>query len=259
MGAASLNWVRFLAHCGGVLALLIGVGCGDFTSSSGELGKVTYSLYTHYDSEDLDLSESPLLIGHPQTLRTQLTAEGAKEVSDPSSLTHQVTPSEGVTLAPLDDGFDVPDLRLTATISGTYTVETRLGGVLLDRIELTFEQPESLEVITWVKRSTDSDFQRVGSDGVILLDEGSQVTVIPVPKGADGRRLLGDFEATISPTPEGAVVRAANILGVYEEDVWSTADPVNLVFINPGEVSIRVGDPVNGVESVLMFSVSAAL
>ncbi len=240
----------------GFLVLLGLMGCGDTTAGTGDRGRVVYELDTHYLSKSSTLKKVEILTGYAQTIRTRLTQEGAKAVESPDSLTHRVKPSTGVDLELVEDGFDVQDVRITVSVPGAYSLETRQDGALFDRISLQFGRPESLEVITWVRRSMDSAFGQVGSEGRIQVDEGSQVTVIPVPKNAEGERILGDFEAEVTGSPSWGVVAARNIMGVYEQWVWSSGEPVNLVFIEPGEVEVKVRDTVNSVERTLLFTVA---
>ena len=155
------------------------------------------------------------------------------------------------------DGFDVPDARVNVSEPGEYTLETRLAGNLFDRITLTFAKPERLDVIPWVKLAQNDAFEKVSTNGNILVSEGTQVSIIPVPIAADGERIMGDFEVDISATPAWAMVATENIIGAYEQNIMSSGDPVSLVFIEPGEVQVTVRDAVNGVEGVLYFSVES--
>ena len=146
---------------------------------------------------------------------------------------------------------------LTVSTAGTYTLETQLNDELFDRIELEFAKPDRLDVITWVKLSQSSEFQKVSTNGTIMVSEGSQVSVIPVPVTADGERIMGDFDVDISASPAWAMVATENIIGAYEQNVVSSNDPVSLVFIEPGEVEVTIRDAVNDIEGVLVFSVEA--
>ncbi len=251
-----MSWIHGRGALPGLLLLLGVIGCGDTTAGTGDRGRVVYELDTHYLSKSSSLKEVDILTGYAQTIRTRLTQEGARAVESPATLTHRVKPSQGVELEVVEDGYDVQDVRIRVSVPGDYSLETRQGGALFDRISLQFDKPESLEVITWVRRSMDSAFGQVGSEGRIQVDEGTQVTVIPVPKGAEGKRILGDFEAEITGSPSWAVVAARNIMGVYEQWVWSSGEPVNLVFIEPGEVEVKVRDAVNDVERTLLFTVA---
>ena len=127
------------------------VACGDTVSGTGEFGKVNYSLYTVYLSETSAIQDGKLLVGHPQTIMTELTLSGSREVDDPTKLTHTVSPAEDTTLYVSDDGFDVPDARLTVNEPGSYSLETQVSGELFDRIQLEFAKPDRLDVVTWVK------------------------------------------------------------------------------------------------------------
>jgi hypothetical protein len=202
------------------------------------------------------ITEVSILAGYPQEIRTTLTNKGSEDIEKPGTLSHQIFPSEGVSILPLDDGYDVPDLNVTVTEPGEYTLETLDSGAVFDRIKLKFEVPDSLDVIIWVRRSSDDEFIKVSAIGSILVDEGTQVTVIPIPMGSSGSRIVGDFDAVISATPGDMVVATENILGAYEQSIWATPDPVSLVFIDPGTVEVIIEDAVNGVSKVLTFEVA---
>ena len=232
------------------------IGCGDLVSGTGEFGKVNYSLYTVYQSETSSITESKLLVGHPQKVMTELTLRGSRDVETPSTLTHIITPAQDAQLVTVDDGFDVPDVRVTVSTSGDYTLETRLGEQLFDRINLSFARPDHLDIITWVRLADDTSFQKVSTSGSIMVSEGTQVSVIPVPIAADGERIMGDFEVDITANPARAMVATENIFGAYEQGVTSSPDPASLVFIEPGEVEVTVRDTVNDVEGTLYFSVA---
>ena len=74
------------------------IGCGDVVSGTGEFGKVNYSLYTVYQSETSSITQSKLLVGHRQRIMTELTMRGSRDVDNPSTLTHVMTPAEGASL-----------------------------------------------------------------------------------------------------------------------------------------------------------------
>jgi len=242
----------------GFLALLLcfATACGDVTSGTGEFGRVVYSLYSHYVVENSNITDISILAGHPQEIRTELTSKGSEDVKTPQELTHEVSPSEGVSVLFQDDGYDVPDMTVTVTEPGAYTLETLDGDSVFDRIQFTFEVPSSLDAIVWIRRSSDSEFQKTSATGTILVDEGTQVTVIPIPVDSDGNRIVGDFESVISATPGDLVVATENILGAYEQSIWATPDPVSLVFIDPGTVEVTIEDAVNKVARVLVFEVA---
>jgi len=235
--------------------LLFTFGCGDVTSTTGEEGNIRYALHTDYDSHEDDLTTVGILTGHPQRLTTSLTDQGEGQVDDPASLEHSVSPSEGCTLELVQVDDEVADFLVTATTPGEYTFESNLDGELFDRITLTFDAPATLELQTWIRNPGDEEF--TSASGIRSpVEEGAQATFVLVPLGTDGARLAGDLQTTWSADPHWAVVAGENVLGVYEQQVWSASNPFSLYFIEPGDVAVTIADPVNALEATADFVVS---
>ena len=81
------------------LMALATTGCGDLTSATGEFGRVNYQLHTDYLMEEALLTQVGIITGHQQHIGTTLTDAGENEAgNDGEEITHEVTPSEGVTI-----------------------------------------------------------------------------------------------------------------------------------------------------------------
>ena len=242
---------------GAALALgaLTATACGDITGTTGAKGRVNYSLYTHYELDEWNLEDVSLVTGHPQLFQTEITDKGYDQLSgEASAIVHSVEPAEGVNVSNEDDE-DIADLLVTVDEPGDYTIKSELDGQLFDYLELSFDSPDELELISWVRGPNAEDFEQIESE-TISVDEGGQVTFLPIPR-ADGARLAGDISVSITAEPETAVVRGENIWGVYEQNVTTSDQPVSLYFVEPGTVTITIADGPNGVERSQVFDVEA--
>lgn len=243
---------------GAILAFgaMSSMACGDLTGATGAKGRVNYSLYTHYEVDQWDLREVSLVTGHPQLIQTNLTEKGTDQLSGSASdIVHQVEPAEGVEVSNQDSDDDIADVTVTVSDPGDYTLSSELDGYVFDYLDLSFDSPDELELITWVRNPDDDEFDAAEGDS-IDIEEGGQVTVLPIPL-ADGERLAGDISVEITVFPETSAVRGENIYGVYEQGVTSSDTPVSLYFVEPGTVTITVSDGPNGVEAVQVFEVEA--
>lgn len=238
------------------LALLV-TACGDSTGALGEFGRVRYSLFTDYLVEAPLLTEVGIIVGHQQHISTGLTDLGEDRAGERAGeITHQVTPDDGVTLEEEDGGDDdIADFYVTVTDPGTYTFEAMLDGQVFDRIELRFEAPVDLQLITRVRAPYSEEWETLGQgDG--FVEEGSQVAFLPIPIDDGGDRIAGDFDVALEADPAWAVAPAYNLLGVYEQEIVGSASPVSIYFIEPGDVSVTLTDEVNGVGSSWDFEVA---
>lgn len=245
------------SHRKALLALLAGaaVSCGDVTSSTGTYGMIDYSLYTRYEMAAGELTEVSIITGHTQEVTVELTETGEEEAADPSAITHSVTPSSGVTLNLLEAAEDeAPDIEITVTDPGTYTLQSTLEGEVFDEIELVFDTPVSLDLITRVRGPYETDFQEVS--GTPEVEEGTQAVFLPIPLDSAGDRIAGDFEVEIIGDPADSVVPGYNIHGVYEDDIWYSTTPASVYLIEPGEVSVTLDDVQNGVSAEQSFTVT---
>lgn len=227
--------------------------CGDFTASTGEFGRLVYGLHSDYLIANGDLTAVDVLTGHPQRIDVDLTESGSAKVDDITELTHTVTLGDGEVAA------DVPFgslFEITGHSTGKVTVTSDLAGELIDRIELSFEEPASLDLITWLREPYAADFEKAGL-GPHTVVEGTQAAFVPIPMDATGDRIAGDFAATVLGDPMEAVVPGSNVLGIYEQNVVESTSPPTVYFVGVGAASVTVADEANGVDATVTFDVTA--
>ncbi len=230
--------------------------CGDTTSGIGELGRVQYMISTHYVVPEDSLNEVEIVTGHEQVFDTLLTQKGSRKASDPSVLRHRVRPSDGATIS---QGSEISErirsFSLNVSKPGTYTIQTMDGSEVFDYIELAFEEPTRLSLVTWTRNPDEDDWDKQKGNSVVKVKPGTQVTILPVPMDAAGNRLVGDVDTSISATPDGSVVLGENILAVYEQRVVSTSYPVSLYFLESGDVDVKLRDQSNDVKGTRSFKI----
>ena len=169
------------------IPLFLSVACGDVTTANGEFGRIHYSLYTDYFSEQSDLTSAGIVTGHQQQIYTSLTAKDGmmQKIRTPYPLcsTH-----DGVTLYDIEGAGGVSDILVTVEGAGTYTFETHdEDNELFERIELQFDEPKSFELITWIREPYSDTFNKIdNSGGSVSVTTGSQASFLPVPLNAEG-------------------------------------------------------------------------
>ena len=239
-----------------VFSCVLAVACGDVTTANGEFGRIHFSLFTDYVSQDSDLTEASIVTGHQQHIYTSLTADGWDDAKHPEILTHSVSPSAGVTLYEVGGEGGVVDLLVTVDSPGTYTFETFEEEELFERIVLDFEAPKSFELIAWTREPYEDSFEKVtASESSVSVVTGTQASFLPVPLNVDGVRLLGDLHANLSADPAEAIVPSYSVKP-YEQNVYATAEPLNIYFILPGDVGVTLTDPVSQASSTMQFNVN---
>jgi len=235
--------------------VLFATGCGDLSSSTGELGRLNYSLHSDFLVDGTALVGTSILTGHPQTIGLDLTDQGENDASNAEEITHTVTPADGVTIEEWNPDDDVGWVTLTVETPGDYVLESNLDGSVFDRITLTFDSPSTMDLVTWLRAPNAEDFDQAGT-GVLAVAEGTQAAFVPIPLDANGDRIAGDFVPEISADPEWAVVTGINVLGIYEQNVVVARSPASVYFIEPGAISIDIADTVNGVSGTVDFDVA---
>lgn len=239
------------------MALLL-VGCGDYVGATGELGRLNYGLGIDYEVSGT-LTEVSLITGHAQTLSVSLTPDGEEIARRPWLVTHTVTPDSGTTLvvSETEEGDEtIPSLTLTVTQPELYIVESFYDGELLDYVKVNFEQPDALEILTWIREPNADDFSDSTLDASVDVEVGTQVALLPIPY-AGSERLVGNFSVEYSHTPEDAAVTVHDVHGVYEsEGVTGSVNSNSLIFVSPEEVVVSVEDSANDVVSEQTFIVS---
>ena len=254
-----LNVDRLYKHLAALAAIAIAVlasGCGDIVSGTGEQGNVNYALFTDYEVDVSNIRSATIVTGYTQRINVSLTASGEDEVGD-SSVTHRVDPSNGIALTILSTGA-VPDFEINASEPGTYTVETLLEGDVLDAIELTFAEPESIDFNTMVRTPWSESFSPVPEGAMTSVEEGTEISFVPEPRGPGGTQLVGDVDVEVSFDPSWAVVPGSNINGLYTNGWWSLGGPSTFYIIEPpddGTVLATIKDSVNGIASTHTFLV----
>ncbi|MCO4771604.1 MAG: hypothetical protein KDA24_16345 [Deltaproteobacteria bacterium] len=236
------------------LPALLLIGCGDLSRSTGELGRLDYSLHSDFLVDGTALVGTSILTGHPQVIDLALTDAGEDAGSNFEEMSHVATPSAGVTLQGFNSDDDVGNLTITVTDPGDYVIESMLDGSVFDRITLTFDSPTTLDLVTWVRVPNGEEFDEAAG-GAVSVVEGAQAAFVPIPLDADNERIAGDFVPELSASPDWAVVAGINVLGIYEQNVVVARSPASVYFIEPGMVTLTLTDPANAVDSSVTFDV----
>ncbi|NOY26037.1 MAG: hypothetical protein GXP62_09215 [Oligoflexia bacterium] len=237
----------------GILLALACSACGDATSSTGELGRIDYSLYTYYKIDSDQLTDVNILTGYTQIINTDLTSTGVDDADTPGDIVHSVSGNASIDQSDAD-ADTVPTIYLTASDPGSYTIESWLDGDLFDTITLSFDDPVALDAITWIRQPGDEDFSQTEA-ATPTVPEGTQVAYLPYPLDGAGDRLAGVFDATLSADPASSVVAAYNLDGIYEEGIWGRKEDASVYFIEPGKITLTLRDDVHGIEFVQDFQV----
>ncbi len=229
-------------------------GCGDITSANGELGRARYSLHSDHLDQGADLNSASIITGHAQHISVSLTDMGSDYANgDDAQIVHSVD-DDSVVLTNDDDNENVPHFSILGSEPGTVTVESTLAGEEFDRIDLTFDAPADLELLTRVRDPYADEFE-VLPTGSVAVGEGSQVAILSIPLAGDGSRLVGQFDVEVTADPSWAVAPGYNVLGVYEQNLVGSSEPFSLYFIEPGPVTVTITDLANGVSVVRDFDV----
>ena len=234
---------------------LVVTGCGDSSTSTGQLGRLDYSLHSDFLVDGTALVGTSILTGHPQWITVRLTDSGEGDASTPEDIVHTATPAEGVTIETSEASDDPGDITITVTEPGDYVIESMLDGAVFDWITLTFDAPSTMGLVTWIRGPNGEDFSEA-TGSPIAVSEGTQAAFVPIPLDAVGDRIAGDFVPEITASPEWAVVTGINVLGIYEQNVVVARSPASVYFIEPGLIDITIADAVNGVDGVASFDVA---
>ena len=228
---------------------------GDFLATSGELGRLNYTLVTNYKMDSFNLAEAKMVTGYPQRIDASLTIKGWKMVEDQPFLVYHSSPDD-ITVdseSILDGELGVPGFSVQADSEGTYLVESYLKDDIVDQIHLQFVKPTDISVVSWIRSPDSEDFTEASGDN-IEVTVGSQAAFIPIPV-FNGERIIGDIDADITIDPPEAAVVGYNIEEVSEGGVESSAYPASIYFIEPGTVRVGATDTVNGVTTWQDFTI----
>jgi hypothetical protein len=228
---------------GMIAGVLLAAGCGDYTASNGELGRLSYGLSTDYEIASDDLGSVALLTNHPLHLSVQLTEKGREDADGAEDeIEHS---AEG---AVVETGEGEPgDLVITAAEPGEISVSSSLDGALFDRIVLTFDRPSELDLVSWVRGPYAEQWQDTTGHERLVVEEGGQISFLAIPFAASGERLLGEFTPEVTVEPPELAVPDATVVNVYEEEVWTEPAPVTFFAVEPGEAVFTITDAGNGV------------
>lgn len=236
------------------------IGCGgDSVSSNGEMGNLNYSLYFTYEMQPESFDQIKIVTGHEQIMSyTEIDQEEEDEATDDAEATPVVYSNQLLTL----DGKAVTDPcecdEFMATKPGDYYFTTHKDGRLYDRIKLSFEKPEALETLSWVREPFgDGEFVAQGAPESFSLMEGSQIALLSIPLALSGERLVGNVSMDIDVEPVTAAIWGSSVFAVYEDEgVFSSTTNFSLIFIEPGPATIHITDVANGISHELLVDVS---
>ena len=234
------------------------IACGgDLLLTTGELGRINYTLNTNYQMDEILLNEAKLATGYPQDISASLTLKGWKLVEDEPYLIYHSSPDDVTvdTETLLDGAVVVPGFTIQASEAGTYLVESSKQDELIDQIQLEFVRPDEISVISWIRSPDTEEFAQQAGDN-ISVSLGSQAAFIPVPM-FEGSRIVGDVEVDITVEPPEAAVVGYNIESVTESGVNFNASPASIYFVQEGEVRIGATDIINDVTTYQTFTVSS--
>lgn len=225
---------------------LLTIACGDTTSGVGELGRIDYKISTSYIVDEGDLRDVEIVTGHTQLFSTDLTEDGEDDANSPGKLKHRVRPSDGTEISQVGGGDgEPPSFEITVDKAGSYTLETMEGDDVFDYIELAFDKPTKLSLVTWTRGPDEDDWSKQSGSGTVKAEPGTQATFLPIPLSESGDRLVGDIKTELSATPESAVVEGKNVVLVYEQRVVSNRSPLTIYFLESADVTIEIADLVN--------------
>ena len=230
------------------------VACGDMNVSVGELGRVSYALHTDYITTEVTLAGSTLVAGHPLTIETGLTDAGDRKAGKAAEdIRHRFSePTADVATDETDDS--IPNLTITADGDVDGDLQSMLDGDVFDYLPLTFREPDALGALTYTRGALDEDME--GRDGrTFTVEEGGSAALLPFPR-RDGERLVGDIRPELTMEPEGLAVLDYDTFEVYEQNVYGGTEPYTIVFIEPGELTVTLTDPVWGVSVERVFTVT---
>lgn len=252
------NMTRTLT-CSLALAAALALGaCGDVVSSTGDYGNLNYALHIDYDAQYDELDDNRLITGYTHHIHAYLTPQGKDQVSRPADIVHHLEPSAGATLEQFTwDADIVPNLYVTVSQPGTYTLVSELDGRLVDQLALHFDTPDAIELVTYVRAPWDDDFDKPWGE-LPTVGEGAQVMFVPIPVTDTGFRLIGDVATLLEIDPEWAAVPGMNVNGVYEDGYWGLGGAASWYIIEPGAVTFTFVEPVSGAVGQQTFLVDPA-
>jgi hypothetical protein len=239
-----------------MILLLSFLACkNDLLLSSGELGRLNYTIVTGYQIDGVKLNEAKLAVGYPQRIDASLTLKGWKMVEENAFLVYHSSPDD-ITVdseSLLNGELGVPGFSVQADAEGTFLVESKLQEDIVDQIHLQFVKPDDIGVISWIRSPDSEEFVEKSGD-VISVGVGAQAAFIPIPMHQE-KRIVGELEVDIDITPPEAAVVGYNIESVGESGVEANSSPASIYFVQAGELQVCATDTVNEVTSCQDFLV----
>jgi predicted RNA binding protein with dsRBD fold (UPF0201 family) len=227
----------------------------DLLSTTGELGRLNYTLDANYNVGGIRLDEAKLSTGYPQQISATLTLAGWKMVETEPYMVYHSSPDpislNAETL--LDGAIGVPSFTIETNTPGTYFVESKKEDELIDQIHLQFVQPDAISVLSWVREPSSEEFVLFDEEN-ISVQLGSQAAFVPIPM-FEGERVVGSVDVEISVEPPEAAVIGYNIENVTEDGVSYNASPASIYFMQEGTIMIGATDVVNDVTTHQRFTV----
>ena len=259
--------------------LMVCSACGvDSTGATGELGNLEFSIGSdHYLPENVTLTETGIVTGYDHSFTVALTSSGQGKLSGENWEKVQFSASQasnGGVLSEVTVTADTPSsstdssstestasntisrsVTIKATTAGTYTIEAKLSNEVIDRIQLTFATPDSLEAVVYQRAPGATEFTKaLFSGGTETLPRGSQISWIAIGKKA-GVRLIGDIDFTKSFSTPAGVVDVTSLDHINEDGVMTLLSVPSVVFIDAGAQVMTISDSVNGVTASVNFTI----
>ncbi|MEQ1569807.1 MAG: hypothetical protein ABMA64_29495 [Myxococcota bacterium] len=227
-----------------VVAASLAAGChGDFLRSNGALGRISYGYGLDYEGGD-DLTDLWLETGYEQSFSAELTPEGARWVDGRGAgIVHSAA---GARVESDSDDTALAGFSILAQEPGTYRLESTLDRDLVDYIDLRFEDPTHLDLITFLREPWQEEWSRLGVADEVLATEGAQIAFLAIPM-ADDHRLGAEYEPDVAIDVPELVVPDATVLAVQEGGITGAVNTDLYYLIEPGVVTFTVSDPVHGV------------
>lgn len=246
-----------LLHVPVFIAVLMMSGCfsADSNTSTGENGVLTYSLYTDYEAEgNLSTGILPTLVTH----RIEVYSTGAESIGRYDQIYHKVEPAENAVIITGDNEYSIPDLTIKVSKPGKYTVITKNSEEEIDRIELNFEDPASLKVVTKIRSPYEYTFEKAAASADIGVEEGSQVAFIPYFYNSDNVRMIGNIGCEYSADPDWMVVPDVEWNSETEDSSWTANYASSYYFIEEGTVEFTIWHEESGMTGKQKFTVTSA-
>lgn len=240
-----------------VVSLMGLSACGDVVINEGQMGNLYYALHTDYMVDEMSLENVWLIAGVQHRITAGLTSKGASNINSPWTIEHRMFPEANTTIETTEASSDsamVGDALVTVDVPGEYTLQSWKGRELVDYTLLNFATPDRLDIISYVKQPEEDIFVKQTTQTMQVGIYG-QATFIAKPVDADDRELVGDISIQVTSDPEWAAVQVYNLDGVYENGIYARAMPLNMVFVEYGNIKITLTEPLTGLVSELNFEV----